>query len=69
MMTAPRSLFVEETEHGRNRMDLSVHPELSVRLKMEQEDVTVRMDLEGMELTPVTVSSATISCTHFIRGK
>ena len=59
MMTAARSLFVKETDHGRNRTDLSVNTELPARLKKEREDVTVTMVLEGMELTTVTVSSAT----------
>ena len=43
MMTAARSLFVKETDHGRNRMDLSVNTELPARLKMELEDVTATM--------------------------
>ena len=43
MTTAARSLSVKETDHGRNRMDLSVNTELPARLKMELEDVTATM--------------------------
>ena len=50
MMTAARNLCVAEMDRGRNRMDLSVHPELPVRSKMEQEDVTARTVLEETEL-------------------
>ena len=49
MMTVARNLSVVEMDRGRNRMDLNVHPELPVRLKMEQEDVTVTTVSEETE--------------------